>query len=430
MSRITLHCPECNADLIVPESAAGRRARCSKCQARFVVPDAEELLEMQIAQMASDELGDRWNEDEPEKATLAMAAAAAAAPPPRRPKTVAADAAETGDTIMGMPALERPDSPVSHPAAERPDAPPASDPAAEPGEYPDNPCRPPARPYLVVRKVEPHGVHFAFDVRWLRDRRFQVSIPKRCAYSGETKKLTARPVVAKNRTADTTTRARAVEMHYEQDVGAKYSPFTLIDAIARLEGVKAPFDLPLIYYAADGHTNNALDCWATHQDDGTEIVEVQIPHGEVALKWLERINGFCDPACEKLKADIDGLGSNAWLAVPEKIRQRLEAWCRFERGEKFLIYLRDADMTSSDAGLGGIVVTDRRLLYHKYRQSLSTSLNQEATLHVRTDDRVARLTLEAHGRMTKAGKVARGDVNALVEALSDAPRLRVMVGKK
>jgi len=85
MSRITLHCPECDADLIVPESAAGRRARCSKCQARFVVPDAEELLEMQIAQMASEELGHRWSEDEIENAALAMAAPA---PPPRRPKTV------------------------------------------------------------------------------------------------------------------------------------------------------------------------------------------------------------------------------------------------------------------------------------------------------------------------------------------------------
>jgi len=86
-------------------------------------------------------------------------------------------------------------------------------------------------------------------------------------------------------------------------------------------------------------------------------------------------------------------------------------------------------MTTADAGLGGIAVTDRRLLYHKYRQSLSTSLNQEATLHVRTDDRVARLTLEAQGRMTKAGKIGRSDVNALLDALSDAPRLRVMVGK-
>jgi len=331
---------------------------------------------------------------------------------------------------MGMPALGRPASPVSPPVGERPDVPPSSDPAVDFDDYPDNPCRPPDRPYLVVRQVDTHGVHFAFDVRWLRDRRFQVSIPRRCAYSGDSKRLTARPVIVKNRTTDNTTRARSVEMHYEQDVGSKFSPFTLIDAIARLEGVTEPFDVPLIYYAAEGHTNNALECKATHHDDGTEIVEVQIPHGEVALKWLERINGFCDPACEKLKADIDGLGSNAWLAIPERTRQRLEAWCRFERGEKFLVYLRDADMTSSDAGLGGIVVTDRRLLYHKYRQSLSTSLNQEATLHVRTDDRVARLTLEAHGRMTKAGKIARGDVNALVEALSDAPRLRVMVGKK
>ena len=428
MSPVTLHCPECNADLLVPETAAGRRARCSKCQARFVIPNAQELLELQIAQMATDELGDRWNEGESDNAPLATAAAS----PPRRPETVSADAPATGDTIMGIPAP--PASPPSRlgqtPATERPDTPTPSDPAGVPGEYPDDPCRPPARPYLVVREVDTHGVLFVFEARWLNDRRFQVSIPKRCVHSGDTKKLNARPVIAKNRTHDTTARARAIEMHYEQDVGPKYSPFALIDSIARIEGVKQPFDRPLLYYTSEGHTNDALKCTGSRTDNGTDLAEVQIPHGEVALKWLERINGFCDPACEQLKADIDNLGSNAWLAVPERIRQRLEAWCRFERGEKFLIYLRDADMTSADAGLGGIAVTDRRLLYNKYRQSLSTSLNQEATLHVRTDDRVARLTLEAQGRMTKAGKIARGDVNALVEALSDAPRLRVMVGKK
>ena len=425
MSPVTLHCPQCNADLLVPETAAGRRARCSKCQARFVIPNAQELLELQIAQMATDELGDRWNEDEPDNASPAKTAAAA---PPRRPETVPADAAPTGDTIIGLPAPSP--SPSPPPPAGRPDAPTASDPAGVRGAYPDDPCRPPARPYLVVREVDTHGVFFAFEARWLRDRRFQVSIPKRCVHSGDTKKLNARPVIAKNRTHDTTARARAIEMHYEQDVGPKYSPFALIDSIARIEGVKEPFDRPLIYYTGEGHTNDALTCTGARTENGTDLLEVQIPHGEVALKWLERINGFCDPACEKLKSDIDNLGSNAWLAVPERVRQRLEAWCRFERGEKFLIYLRDADMTSADAGLGGIAVTDRRLLYHKYRQSLSTSLNQEATLHVRTDDRVARLSLEAQGRMTKAGKIARADVNALVEALSDAPRLRVMVGKK
>ena len=453
MSRVPLQCPACNASLLVPESAAGRRARCSKCQSRFVVPDAEELLDIQIAQMAREELGQRWHENETENETENEVLAAAVAPPPRprpKPKTVGAHEAPTGDTVMGLPAPAPTRKPAAKPAPKH-DATPAAKPpppkqqatptppatrpppsAAAPTNqtYRDDPSHPPDRPYLVVRNVEPHGVLFAFEARWLRHRGFQTSLPKRCAHSGETKQLTARPVVAKNRTHDTTTRARAIEMHYEQDVGSKFSPCALIDTIARLEGVKEPFDAPLLYYAGAGHTNDALACRGTRAADGTALVEIQIPHGEVALSWLQRINGVCDPACDKLQADIDGLGSNAWLAVPEKIRQRLEAWCHFERGEKFLIYLRDADMTTADAGLGGIVVTDRRLLYHKYRQSLSISLNQETTLHVRTDDRIARLTLESHGRMTKAGKIARSKINALVDALSDAPRLRVTVGKK
>ncbi len=51
-------------------------------------------------------------------------------------------------------------------------------------------------------------------------------------------------------------------------------------------------------------------------------------------------------------------------------------------------------------------------------------------LHIRTDDKVARLTLQSMGRTARSGKIRRSDMNQLVEALSDAPRLRVMVGKQ
>jgi len=308
MSRVNLNCPKCNADLLVPESAAGRRARCSKCNARFIVPNAQELLDFQIAQMASEELGHRWHENEPENAAVAVAPAATETPPPpKRPKTVAASEASTGDTVMGVPA---PPS-VAEPTADEAPPAPVADHAATPGDYPSDPCRPPARPFLVVRKVDPQGVHFAFEARWLRDRRFQVSIPKRCAHSGERKDLSARPAVVKNRTQETTTRARSVEMHYEQEVKAKFSPFKLIDAIARLDEVKEPFDRPLLYYTGDGHTNDALECWGTRAEDGTDIVEIQIPHGEVALKWLERMSPSASASVSKPGA-ASNVASGSW----------------------------------------------------------------------------------------------------------------------
>lgn len=460
MSQITLHCPQCQTSLLIPRNAAGRRARCGNCENRFILPSAQEMLDFEIAEMATQELGQRWRQDkaamaaktakskaetkitsktpaETKKETVAAGLPSRpASQPPSRPvaQPISSNEDSTGDTAMGIPVPDAALSKTPRQPQSVEAAPTYSVAAAQShpstAAYPSNLCRPPARPYLIVRDVENHGVHLAFDARWLHNENFLVSMPARCAFTGETKELTARVFVAKNRTRHISDRPRAIEMHYEQTVDHKHDPRKLVRAIARIDGLREPFDLPLLYYACEGHTNNAIECWGTRATDGSDLVEIRLPHAELAREWVAQVNGTCGPEYHRLRQDIDDLGSSAWLALPERTRQRIEAWCKLERGEHFKLFLREFDLTCADEGLGGIVITDRQLRYHKYRQSKSLSFDKKATLHIVTDDRCAHLTLESGGRLIRTGKISRGDVSALVNALQEAPQLRVVMGKK
>ncbi len=334
---------------------------------------------------------------------------------------------------------KRPESPLESESSTKQSVAPAATPTKPPSEdatsgvtnaggYPGQ-LRPRSpRPYLVVREVMMNGVKLAFAAEWLKHEVFRTSMPIRCAFSGRGPDagLVSRPMVFVNRCHDSTQQARSLEMRYEQRLGKQHSPREHVRGIGRMPMLAEPFDQPLLYYAQSGKVGDALSCTASvDREVEGESCEILIPHGEVAVEWLSRVNGRCGDEYALLKSAVATLRNDAWSELSDKCRQRLEIWCKFERGERFKLYLNDADLTTSDAGLGGVVVTDRRLLYHKFRHSRSLSLNQSAVLHLRTDEKFTRLTLESGGRLARAGKINRSDTPRLVEALSTAQRLKV-----
>lgn len=456
-NQMTIDCPTCGSPLLVPENAAGRKARCTQCSAKFVIPSMQEMLEQTVSHMVLEELDQRYHENEIDIAGTLPGARSANRPEVPHPSS-------SDGTILGMPAVQDQADPGDSAAVISvddltPTAPPAADkptpyeprldddvwdkpaPAeTEPGggaenqtttDYPTALRSTTPRPYLVVKEVSMNGVRLAFAAEWLAHEVFRTSMPIRCAFSGKDPKanLVSRPMVFSNRCDDTTQQARAFEMKFEQTLGPKHSPRAHVRGIGRMQGLKSPFDQPVLYYACSGHVGEALQCSAHNDENGKEHCEVLIPHGDVAAEWVSRVNGRCGPEYALLKTAVMSLTDDAWSGLSEKCRSRLETWCRFERGEKFKLYLNDADLTASDAGLGGVVVTDRRLLYHKFRRSRSLSLNQDAVLHLRTDAKFTRLTLESHGRLARAGKILRSEMDRLIQSLADAPRLRVMVSK-
>ena len=449
MSQMTIDCPQCASPLLVPEAAAGRKARCTKCSVKFIIPSVEEMLEQTITHFALGALDERWHEAEESAAEEAEARAKADGKSRRKPepKSKRPESPVSDGTIVGVPVdtetpadhngndavlgVDRVDPPRPQPdAAEAGSKPSAPREDKRPG-YPQELNPPKPRPYLVVREATMKGILLAFDAVWLKSETFRLSMPKRCVKTGRgiDAGLHVRPMIFHNTTKGDIQHIHQLETKYARPFRKGDSARNHMKSIGRVEEMPSPFDRPMLFYTTSASSSDPLHSVVHTGDEGNRHCEVLIPHAEVALQWLERVNGICGIEHALLRGDVANLSSDAWISLPEATRRRLEVWARFQRGERLKVYLNDADMSSADEGLAGVVVTDQRLLYHKYRRSRSISLKQEGVLHVRADDKVARLTLQSFGRTARAGKIRRSDMNRLVEALADAPRLRVMVGK-
>jgi len=470
---MTIDCVQCGTPLLVPEEAAGRRARCICCGARFRIPSPGQMLDDTIGHYLVATMEQKYEQEEQEaeaeeagadggrdadgdlsatgtfagvpavdpshdstahvRTTDVMGPASAAEPADADAAGDAgdADAARPGTDVWGeepsAPAADAFDREAYAPVEPGPDIAPAAASAEADAAFSPSLSPTDARPYLVVRGCTVDGVRLAFDARWLNHEVFRTSMPLRCAVSGSDKvdELYVRPMIFTRRHRGDGT-VHDLESRYQARVSQDRSPRTMVRTIGPLDGFAPPFNQPILYYVHERSRSSSVLADVVSVD-GRAACEIVIPNGRTAMQWLERVNGRCGPEYALLRTEVQKLGTDAWQRMPDQLRQRISVWCNFQARERFVLYLNDADFTSRDAGLAGIVVTNERLIYHKYRRSRSVSLNQDGVLHISTQGKIARLTLESYGRMARCGKVHRNDVAQLVGALADAPRLRVEV---
>lgn len=114
--------------------------------------------------------------------------------------------------------------------------------------------------------------------------------------------------------------------------------------------------------------------------------------------------------------------------LPEQVRQRVSVWCRFQTRERFQLYLNDAEMAQRDAGLAGIVITDRRLIYHKFHHNGQVDLASPGTLLMKKMEDCIQLYYEGWnmpGHRVKLIKLKHDDGPTLLTALAAHPTLQV-----
>jgi hypothetical protein len=482
-----VHCPGCKTPLRVPPTACGHRARCPSCKTHFVVPKPDELLEETFSTWIEQDVDDLFHQMEggpqpttavgvetPPIARPAPASSSALKPPPAASAGAPRPADPRPDnegpvvppaTPVQPPALPaRPPRPTvaapprtSSPAPASPAAaiapvtaapPPPSTPtlAANPSpgsaarvdsaavavvgqdhiHYPTDLRWDSMSPRLVVLGVSPAGVTFAFDSIWLNHPGFRASMPMRCIFSGKAKReqLIARPIIFEDRCL---TNKRVLEQAlaaYEHRHLGDRTNRELADHMGELAHFATPFNQPMPYFVSTRHAHLSIFCLTRNRSGGGLTCEVLIPDPPTALEWLANVNGTCGPEHELLSREMGLLHGEAWRNLAEDTRQRLGVWCRLTPGEHFRLFLGDADFGRHDEGLGGLVLTDQRLIFNKYHHRGQVRLDENALVLVRSDEAFATLSLQTDSDRVRMVKLHAQDLPALLTALDRAPALR------
>ena len=334
-------------------------------------------------------------------------------------------------------------SPALAPAAQAPDAPaapatvtPAPTPVAATAPVagiarrgvPDflqaGPPRRPSTPFLAVYRCSIAGVELIFPESQLADPLFRASMPERCVITGEHRgeaDLSARPMVFINKDENGDRQARAIETQFEVAVDPSYQHHDYMGKIGTIDGLVAPFDLPLPYLVSANLFEASLRCLSVRSDSHPAYCRVIIPAAATAAEWIANVNGTANEAWHYLQQQASRLSCEAWVRLPHVIRDRINAWCSFAPGESFVAYARHAETVAKEAGLGGLLVTDQRLIYHMFRKNIEFPLDRPLRVRVRHDTHGVHFAAANDGEpLKKLGPINVHEVPLVFEALESA----------
>ena len=279
---------------------------------------------------------------------------------------------------------------------------------------------------LRVLGVGASGVRVAFDSQNLMDLYFRASMPMRCIISGKCRvcgtflkdRLIARPLPWLDKASGKFTNAQELEQRYEYHLRDQRSPTEVVQTMHTLDELSAPFHNPMPYYVMEDQANKVSIHCETYSTPRGLCCEVVIPSGVYALEWFGRVNGVCNEQYHQLEQEVLKLEEAAWRSVPMAVRKRVSVWFDFKEGERFIAYFNDGDFSRSDAGLGGMVVTDKRLVFCKYHSKGSIPLDQPARIEATPDGSFCQIRQKDDSQVRRLIRLRLDDTRALAEVIS------------
>jgi len=342
---ILIECPTCGSRYRAPRTVVGRRARCAKCQTKFLIRA----------------------EDDPDKLDVLGWLSGGA---PVRSQTSNPGASST---FMGItPADTHSETP---PVAEgRPTAAPERGGTKSPGQSPVTPSASPeagrsGAALVKLERIDEMGAFFEFPTERLNDVRLRGAFPHLCLSCGSGENLDVHLIVFSERLPERDYH-RANE-YVSRVVGrlnnnAQAKDPGWIEQLPRLQTMPPPFDLPFPYYVCP--RCSAIGAVVTHvlHHDRTEYCQINIQNLKMAAVFLSNAGGTGSEDHKRLAAAAKQQHHDRWQLLPLPVRNRLRQWYQPVESERFLGYYADEDFAKAEAGVAGLVLTDRRLICKKF----------------------------------------------------------------
>lgn len=342
-------CPSCSQKYSVPRSNVGMRARCRSCGQIFKVLDEPPI---------DDETIFGWvTQDDPASQSVL---------------------GSTG--LFGAPAKDATQVPAGnrwvHPA-------------------------PPDRPRIKFEKLDETGAYFTFPPAMLRDEDLRCSFPHRCVQCLSRDDLEIHLLIWIEKVPgcdaalinESETRTHRILSREMEEHGLNW-----FKAIKPINTMPAPFHEPFAYcICPQCSVVGAVRCRVVSDGIG-EICQIVIAHPGIALDFFRNNGGRNTPGYQKLLVAARQHRDNQWKSLAVGVRIKLSQWYTPRSDEKFLGYFADKDFDKADRGSAGLVLTDKRMVYHKYQALREYPLDLGGKLDIDASRQIANIEIKQTDR--------------------------------
>ncbi len=355
MEAVDIACPHCGSTLKVSRDHLGRKGRCKFCSEVFVISLRDDRPK-DPSGICEDTIMDWLAETAPAGQAKASVATQPAA---GQQKTSAATA------VRPMPGA------VKTAAAARP---------AGAKHYP-----------VRLGHVDDMGAFFLFEPQLLYHGGFRACMPRRCILCGSAKHLKVHLVMwmgklQGRKDAPTQAQAQAQYVVELDKIGGK-SGLELLSSLPRLDCFPEPYCLPLPYYVC--HSCSSVGALVTDVRvvPGTSREECELGFSSLPMaeEFAQNVSGAGSDALKQIREYRKLNPGHTWRLLPLAVRNRINQWYTEQQGEQFLAYIPDADFSKAEAGLAGVVLTDRRVVFRKMLKQLDMPRSKDISFHYRPD---------------------------------------------
>ena len=227
---------------------------------------------------------------------------------------------------------------------------------------------------------------FEIDAKLLEEGKIRGAMPTVCTHCGTMHHLSPKLVVFANQLMDCAT----LESEYmigdlpillDKDLQEK--PMSeILKTLPTLRRIPMPANKPFVYWICDQcsptdimFAKNDIN-WQTHEG----VCTLQINRIWRAQQFLENFAGTQSPAYEKISQFIAHHPESPWSRLPGSVQKRIVQWYKPHKGEEFTAYIPDRRRTRNEDGIAGVLITNRRFIYNSSRQHFENIKGQKISI--------------------------------------------------
>ncbi len=368
---VVVRCQSCLQKYRVPPTSVGRKARCVKCHAEFIIGGDKPTDEDTIV---------AWiTEDDP-----------------------------SSRSVMGSTGIFQ--GPETHQ-----EAPKAS--ASKP--VPMSVAPEPLQQVVHLEGIRDNGAHFEFPAAALTREDLRDSFPRKCVGCSGRNDLRVHllywpeRMLGKERTY---WKDRVETVVGDLERFANSAGSGLLRQLPRTRHLEHPFDLPFPVFAC--RYCRPSEEVETHVSGRPphDVCRLRIASLSVAVSFFRNNGGRGSHAYQRLIEERDRR-QDPWRALDPQIRHGILQWFQPQPGETFVRFIHDRDFSPAQAAVAGSVLTDRRLVFKLQSECEGYPLNGEGRIEIMRKGDLAIAHIYLHGQRPAVLKLGIVQADELLDSL-------------